>query len=366
MSAHPAAKKIALTLISEKGPYAVIVADMRMPGMDGIQLLVKANEIAPDMVRMMLTGNADQQTALEAVNEGHIFRFMTKPCPPEAFAKALEAGIAQYRLITSEHELLSKTLSGSIKVMTDVLGLVNPVAFGRSSRVHHLVCQICREMGLRRAWLIEISAMLSQIGCVAIPEPTLSKMFKGISLTLAEHKTYSTHPQTARELLSCIPRLEEVVDIIVHQNDCYQTMEDSVPEVRAEDVVLGANILKLALDWDTLISSGMSNNMAIAEINGRQGWYNPNVVDILRKVVNSNENRVLKWVYVYELKNGAVFAEDVRSHDGTVLCSKGQEVNQTMRVLLHQYVANVGKQLKIRVFTPVTEENVPRGILSSV
>ncbi len=60
---------------------------------------------------MMLTGNADQQTALEAVNEGHIFRFMTKPCPPDVFAKALDAGIAQYRLIKAERELLSKTLS---------------------------------------------------------------------------------------------------------------------------------------------------------------------------------------------------------------------------------------------------------------
>jgi len=82
----------ALKTIAQKGPYAVIVADMRMPGMNGIQLLVKTREIAPHTVRMMLTGNADQQTALDAVNEGHIFRFMTKPCPPELFAKALEAG----------------------------------------------------------------------------------------------------------------------------------------------------------------------------------------------------------------------------------------------------------------------------------
>jgi response regulator RpfG family c-di-GMP phosphodiesterase len=346
----------ALAMMAEKGPYAVIVADMRMPGMNGIQFLVKAKELSPDSVRMMLTGNADQQTALEAVNEGHIFRFMTKPCPPEQFAKSLEAGIAQYRLITLEHELLSKTLSGSIKVMTDVLGLVNPVAFGRSSRVHRLVSQISRDMNLRRAWLIEIAAMLSQIGCVAIPEDTLTKVFQGQGLFPGEKKAFSDHPKTARELLKHIPRLEEVVDIIVHQNDLFQREVISEPSPRAEDIVLGSNILKLALDWDTLISSGMSNLMAIAEINNRQGYYHPDVVASLRKIMEINDMRVLKWVYVYELKDGSVLAEDVRSKEGTILCSKDQEVTPLIRARLHHYVATVGKQLRLRVFESIQQE----------
>lgn len=211
----------ALELIARNGPYAVIVADMRMPGMNGIQLLVKVGEIAPDSVRMMLTGNADQQTALDAVNEGHIFRFMTKPCAPDCFAKVLEAGIEQYRLITAEHELLSHTLSGSVKVLTDVLGLVNPTAFGRASRVHRLVRQISREMGVQRPWLLEIAAMLSQIGCVAIPEETLLKVFNGQELSIAEQKAFLQHAQTGRDLLISIPRLEEAAEIIAHQNDLY-------------------------------------------------------------------------------------------------------------------------------------------------
>lgn len=69
----------------------------------------------------MLTGNSDQQTAIDAVNEGNIFRFLTKPCPPEMLAGALHAGIRQYQLVTAEKELLEKTLRGSIKVLTDVL-----------------------------------------------------------------------------------------------------------------------------------------------------------------------------------------------------------------------------------------------------
>jgi DNA-binding NtrC family response regulator len=133
----------ALKLIEESGPFAVIVSDMRMPEMDGIRFLVRAREIAPDSVRIMLTGNADQQTAIEAVNEGHIFRFLNKPCDTERLVNALNAGLEQHRLIRAEKDLLSETLNGSVRVLTDVLELANPTVYGRASRV----CQIAITIG---------------------------------------------------------------------------------------------------------------------------------------------------------------------------------------------------------------------------
>jgi response regulator RpfG family c-di-GMP phosphodiesterase len=347
--------KEAIDVIARNGPYAVIVADMRMPGMDGIQFLVKAREIAPDSVRMMLTGNADQQTALDAVNEGHIFRFLTKPCPPHVFARSLEAGIAQYRLITAEHELLSQTLRGSIKVMTDVLGLVNPAAFGRSSRVLRLVRQLCKSMGLRRAWLIEIAAMLSQIGCVAIQEKTLSKAFKGEGLPADEQKCFAAHPQTARELLRHIPRLEEAVEIIVHQNDLYCDRKSNPLDTRAKDIILGGYILKLALDWDTLVSSGLSDDLAMAEINGRNQWYHPAAASALRNIKKITDMHVIQRLHVDELYDGAVLADDVRSGTGALLCTRGQEVTPSMRARLSNYFTNVGVRTQIKIFTSAAE-----------
>lgn len=98
--------KIALTLVGQSGPYAVIISDFRMPGMDGIEFLSRVREAAPDSVRMMLTGFADLNTVMEAVNEGYIFRFLTKPCKPETLQGALEAGARQYHLIQKERELV--------------------------------------------------------------------------------------------------------------------------------------------------------------------------------------------------------------------------------------------------------------------
>ncbi|GAG00018.1 unnamed protein product, partial [marine sediment metagenome] len=173
-----------LEAIASKGPFAVIVSDMRMPGMDGVQFLAAAKRRAPDSVRMMLTGFADQQTAVEAVNEGNIFRFLTKPCPPETFAKALTAGMEQYRLVTAEKVLLEKTLRGAIKVLTDVLSLTNPTAYGHASRVRRLVQKLCKQLEVDQPWQAEVAAMLSQIGCVTVPPNTLNKIYYGQTLTV--------------------------------------------------------------------------------------------------------------------------------------------------------------------------------------
>jgi len=94
--------------IAESGPFAVIISDMRMPVMDGIAFLSEVRQAAPESVRMMLTGNSDQHTAIEAINRGSIFRFLTKPCTHEDLTEAIDAGLEQYRLIAGEKELLKR------------------------------------------------------------------------------------------------------------------------------------------------------------------------------------------------------------------------------------------------------------------
>jgi DNA-binding NtrC family response regulator len=87
----------ALRKIEEDGPYAVIVSDYFMPGMNGIEFLCRAKETDPDSMRMMLTGSADMSTAIKAVNEGSIFQFHPKPCPADTLSKAIQSGIDAYQ-----------------------------------------------------------------------------------------------------------------------------------------------------------------------------------------------------------------------------------------------------------------------------
>jgi DNA-binding NtrC family response regulator len=88
----------ALEAVRHRGPYTVIVADVRMPEMTGIELFTEIRKTNPEIVRIILTGNADQQTAIDAFERGQVFCYLGKPCPVKALTEALEAGINQYSL----------------------------------------------------------------------------------------------------------------------------------------------------------------------------------------------------------------------------------------------------------------------------
>lgn len=105
-----------LAVINESGPFAVIVSDYNMPIMNGIEFLRNVKNLAPDSIRIMLTGQADLQSAINAVNEGNVFRFLTKPCSHELLLNSLESAVEQYRLVTVEKVLLEK-----IKKMEKIL-----------------------------------------------------------------------------------------------------------------------------------------------------------------------------------------------------------------------------------------------------
>jgi FixJ family two-component response regulator len=97
-----------LTLIQNAGPFAVVISDMRMPGMNGAQFLARVRGRAPNTARMLLTGHADLDVAIEAVNEGEIFQFLTKPCEREILVKAIRGALEKYRVVVAEKEIVRK------------------------------------------------------------------------------------------------------------------------------------------------------------------------------------------------------------------------------------------------------------------
>jgi serine phosphatase RsbU (regulator of sigma subunit) len=93
-----------LEVLRRDGPFSLVVTDYCMPSMNGIEFLGRAREIAPETVRIMLTGSADLGAAIQAVNQGNIFRFLTKPCSPENLLEAVQAGIYEYRRTHKERK----------------------------------------------------------------------------------------------------------------------------------------------------------------------------------------------------------------------------------------------------------------------
>ncbi len=97
-----------LHAIQEYGPFAVVISDMRMPGMNGAEFLAKVRQQYPDSVRMLLTGYTDINIAIEAVNQGNILRFLSKPCDKDALVEAINIGLDQYRSVVAEREIIKK------------------------------------------------------------------------------------------------------------------------------------------------------------------------------------------------------------------------------------------------------------------
>lgn len=346
----------AIAMIERDGPFAVVVSDMRMPVMDGVGLLRLVREKSPDTVRMMLTGNADQKTAVDAVNEGSIFRFMTKPCPPEDLARALTAGIAQYRLITAEKSLLEETLKQSLQVLVEVLAMVNPTAFNRSNRVKTLAREVADSLGVDHSWEVEFAALLSQIGCIAVPEEILQKIARGEALSEREAALYHRHPKTGHDLIERIPRMENVAEMIAHQN--IRINDEIVSRKGAYNTPLierGARILKAVFDYDKLLQAGHLPLSAYHELSDRLGWYDPVVLKALHSLIEKYEEEyVVHDLFIVDLKPGMILDEALFSTRDTLLLSAGQEITMSLILRLINFAEAGSIRPTARVKVPVS------------
>jgi len=193
--------------------------------------------------------------------------------------------------------------------------------------------------------------MLSHLGCVTVPEETLEKKSKGKWLTKDERLLFTAHPQIGHDLISKIPRLENVAEVILYQEKGFNGSGFPDDERAGEEIPIGARVLKLALDFDTLFLSGEGTTKVLREIFDRKGQYDPVIVEALRKVIEDqlSINYESKIVSVGELTPNMTLAEDVISDSGALVIAKGQDVTQAMCIRLKNFAITTS----IRVLIPV-------------
>lgn len=195
----------ALDKLDEGGPYAVIVSDLRMPGMDGITLLDKVRQRAPDTIRMVLTGYADMDTVIEAVNEGYIFRFLAKPCSVQVIAKAIEDALTQYRLVMGRQELMAlRQLKDAFESVVMGFGRLvearDPYTAGHQRRVAQLGYALAREMGLDASTreAVRIASLIHDVGKIYVPAEFLNRPGR---LSEVEFAVIRSHPQVGYDIM---------------------------------------------------------------------------------------------------------------------------------------------------------------------
>lgn len=97
----------ALERFKNEGPYPVLVTDLSMPVMDGMELMSKVGEEHADTIKIVLTGNADLDKAMEAVNVNNAYGFFSKACSPEDLAEKVRSALKRYKEIYHSRRSIS-------------------------------------------------------------------------------------------------------------------------------------------------------------------------------------------------------------------------------------------------------------------
>lgn len=213
----------ALRLLGGSPEIKVIISDLKMPGMDGINFLKTAKQMLPDAIRILLTGFADLHNALDAVNEGNVFRLLNKPCSATLLFSTVKDALRQHQLMADSRELhtlkkLKQVVHGIVAGFSKLIETRDPYTAEHQRRVATLSCLIGREMGFTPEQLdaLHIAAMLHDIGKAYIPSDFLNKPGE---LSKEEFAIIYQHPQVGADILKDVDFHWPISEIILQHHE---------------------------------------------------------------------------------------------------------------------------------------------------
>jgi response regulator RpfG family c-di-GMP phosphodiesterase len=344
-----------LNALQNSRDYAVVVADMGMPQMSGVKFLAEASQLAPTVVRVMLTGYVNQATAVDAINQGSVFRFLSKPCATEKLVETLEAAVTQHNLIVAERELLENTLGGSLKVLAEILALAEPKTFGQCESLRDAIRLLAASMNLTPTWDLEAAALLSQIGSITLPPELVLKARLGHSLSSREKEVFTRIPAIGSSLLAQIPRLEGVARVILYQQKRFDGGGFPEDTVAGEAIPLGARMLKILGDIAQAESTGASRAEALEQLRARPGCYDPRLLEAVENQPKTlaaqaqDPNRSTSAVTFASLRVGNVLCSDLETKGGMLLVTAGNRITPMLIHRLRNFSSLYGIQEPIYI-----------------
>ncbi len=333
-----------LIALESKGPFAVVVTDMRMPQMNGIEFITAARGKSKETVYMMLTGNGDQQTAVDAINHGNIFRFLNKPCPQEKLDAALRAALRQYELVTAERVLLRETLAGSIKLLVDALELTHPALAALQSMVKQTYNEICQAIGLPRDWQMTVVGSLCLIGLVTVPGIKPDEAVPEEALAAAA--------SLGSRLIGNLPRLGSVAAMILHQREAGMLPDEISPQSPKSIEEAGAQALRFCVDLAQEQQRVGSRAVALRNLDASKR-YDPRLIAAISASMDEVERAAVTAILdlpIEQISPGMELADDVKREDGKLLLSSGQLLTELSVAKLRNYARQevISNRVKIR------------------
>ncbi len=341
-TAQSGAEALALFDDEECAPFDAVVSDMRMPEMNGATFLTELRERYPEVPRLLLSGQSDLDAAIAAINDAKIFRFLTKPCPPELLIESIEEAVQQARLRNIERDLLDRTLNGTVDMLSTVLGLVSDDAAERASRIKSYVQHLCHELDHPISWELSLAAMLSQVGFVAMPPPSSGSE----SAELRERRV-----ELAAELLIHIPRLEGVASLIRGQLAAEPARLDDDQEVWTPRE-LNAEILRLAVRFDGLVADGRTPEEAFESLMFESVPPPTFLLGAVGRLRSADSEVVNLELGVRDLQAGMVLTGDLLLSSGPKLAPAGMELTEALIARIVSFSRTTGVTEPVAVEVP--------------
>jgi response regulator RpfG family c-di-GMP phosphodiesterase len=368
----------------------MIVSDMKMPNMSGSELLEKVAQLYPETYRVILTGFADLDSIMQAVNQGGIHRYIQKPWDNQDLLLTIKDGLQFTKLKRENHTLQQKLFkqnralkdlaqsldkkvefktrqiqlalkkikheqSASEKVLFNCIS-VHPELDGLFAQsVSKLATDIAKEMKLPIAEINQVqqAALLCQIGLLGKEVHLFNTAFN--ELNYEQQKAYVRQVDVAMMMLSPLPHLQPVIDIIQSQFEYFNGQ--GYPDMCVgKDIPVGARILFIARDfWRYRIGKISAKKFdaieAKNELNRHRGTkYDPDILDVLAKLDVLHENLPDDGSKVLaEVKAGMELSKDIYNEKYVLMLPEGHIFTETTIAKLKQYERNHKEQLRIFV-----------------
>ncbi|QQR79801.1 MAG: HD domain-containing protein [Deltaproteobacteria bacterium] len=334
--------------------YTLIISDQRMPDMEGTVFLEKARQIAPDTVRILLTGYADMQAAIDAINRCGVYRFLTKPWNDEEIKVTLKRAI--------EFSELEKGFVSTVRLLSQMGEMHSAHIGNHSKRVADLSRKIAQELKLSEdmCFQIEMAAMLHDIGKIAVPSSILEK--EESKLNDVELSQLKKHVLQGELIALMIPNLSEAAHMIRHHHEKFDGT--GYPDkLRTDAIPLGSRIITIADSFDKLVNhknhhEALSPAKAVDFLMGsRKEYFDPEILKVLKGYLSTKTSEIPQTHEVTlafdKLELGMVLSKDIKTINDLLILPQGTLLNEKTILLLKKYIESAPVVKEVSVFRSV-------------
>ncbi|OHD70901.1 MAG: hypothetical protein A2W19_08165 [Spirochaetes bacterium RBG_16_49_21] len=344
----------------------LILLDVLMPGMDGFEVIrrVRQDDTHRLLPIILVTALREAEDRVKGIEAG-CDDFISKPVDKmELLArvrsllkvKAYNDLMSNYREeleseVTKSTAVMQKTLQGSLKILVDILALINPEAFNMAQLTRKLIRNLCERLRIDGAWEYEIAAMLSQIGLSTLPSDIIDKYHRKQAFNRKEQLMFKSHPAIAQQLISNIPRLEGIAEAI----GCQMIDFSKTFEIKNKRTASMARMLKLALDFVTAEKKRTGHALDIfADFQGEKNKYDPEMLAALEAELRSVEKDfIVREISPQDIVPGMVLAESIFDEQKMLIVPKGTEMTEIFLVRLLNFIKFGRKISSIKVLARV-------------